>query len=76
MKHCVCEKIYIWNPSTCDCEIKYAYMKNVIDDSVVPCDEIIDVVAKSQNDTSESVLTNSDDNKNIKLIIIFCTLFC
>ena len=37
----------IWNPNTCACGINYTYTKNLIDNSVVACDEIIDVVTKS-----------------------------
>ena len=39
-KHRVCEKDYIWNPATCSCE-NGKYIANIIDDSVITCDEII-----------------------------------
>ena len=42
-KHNVCKKYYIWNTSTRTCE-NGEYLENVIDDSVVRCDEIIDAV--------------------------------
>ena len=29
------EKDYVWNPSTCACEIIYAYIKGLIDDAVL-----------------------------------------
>ena len=37
---CVCEKDYVWNPSTCACKIS-KYLKCIIGDSVVICKEII-----------------------------------
>ena len=38
--HNVCEKDYIWNPATCNCE-NGKYLGSVMDDSAVTCDEII-----------------------------------
>ena len=63
IKHSVCKKDYVWNPSTCACEINYAYMESLIEDSVVTFDEIIDAVTKLYVDTTEIVLINSN-NKN------------
>ena len=38
----VCEKDYAWNRPTCDCK-NGQYLASVMDDSVITCDEIIDV---------------------------------
>ena len=38
-KH-ICEKDYIWNPATCSCK-NSKYLRSIIDDSVITCDEII-----------------------------------
>ena len=38
----ICEKYYIWNPATCNCKIG-KYFASIIDDSVIKCDEIIDM---------------------------------
>ena len=46
IKHNVCEKNYIWNPSTCACRSD-KYLKSINGDSVVTCGEIVDVIAKS-----------------------------
>ena len=46
-----------------DCEINYAYMKSLTEDLTVTCDEVIDAVAKSYNNISETVLINSNSNK-------------
>ena len=37
----MCEKDYIWNPTSCSCE-NGQYLANNIDDSVMSCDEIIE----------------------------------
>ena len=42
----MCEEDYIWNPSACACEVD-EYLKIIIGDSVVICDEVLDAVAKS-----------------------------
>ena len=45
-KHHICEKDYIWNPATCCCE-NGKYLANIMDDSVITCDEIIEKKAVS-----------------------------
>ena len=45
-KHQICEKDYIWNLATCSCE-NGKYLESITDDSVITCDEIIDLEAKS-----------------------------
>ena len=47
IKHCVCKEDYVWNPSTCACEIdeylkNYAYMKSLIKNTIIRCDSNID----------------------------------
>ena len=37
MRNRVCEKDYIWNPTTCSCK----YVASIIDDSAITCDEIV-----------------------------------
>ena len=55
-KHQVCEKDYLWNPSTCNCE-NLKYLANIMDNSTITSDEIIelydeDADAKSSNKSS------------------------
>ena len=45
-KHDICEKYYIWNPATCSYE-NGRYLVNIIDRSVITCDEIIDTGKKT-----------------------------
>ena len=40
-KHNVCEKDYIWNPATCNCENE-KYLANILENSTITCDEIIE----------------------------------
>ena len=40
-KHHVCEKDFIWNPSTCGCENR-KYLASIMDDSVIMYDDVIE----------------------------------
>ena len=71
---CECEnyrmwkKDYSWNHSTCVCE-NDKYLKSIVDDSKIVCDEIIYVMyivsTNVANTISANVSTNSD-NKNVR----------
>ena len=50
----ICEKDYIWNPSTCICE-NGKYLASIMDDSVIRCDKI----------REEAVPTNFNEKKPI-----------
>ena len=41
-KHHICEKDYIWNRATCSCK-NGKYLARFTDDSLITCDEILDV---------------------------------
>ena len=43
------KKNYIFNPATCSCE-NGKYLKSIMDDSAITCDEIIDTEAKSNDE--------------------------
>ena len=47
-KH-MCKKDYIWNPYTWRCK-NSKYLRSIIDDSVITCDDIIDAEAKSNDE--------------------------
>ena len=59
-KHHICEKEYVWNPSTCNCE-NGKYLSSIMDDLAIMCDEIIDAEAKSNDE--ETVPTNFNEKK-------------
>ena len=56
----MCEKNYIWNPTTCICKNEQ-YLASIIGDSVITCDEIIDAKAKSNNEKTKTVPTNLNE---------------
>ena len=58
-KHRICEKDYVWNPATCNCE-NGKYLASIKDDSVITCDEVI----KSYDEEIKTSPTNFDE-KNI-----------
>ena len=56
-KHHTCEKDYICNPATCSCN-NGKYLANIVDNSVITCDKVIDVEAKSYDEETKTILTN------------------
>ena len=56
-KHHTCEKDYIWNPATCGCE-NGNYLASIIDNSMITCDEIIDMEAKLYDEETKTNTTN------------------
>ena len=77
----VCERIQekmcatILYPATCSCQ-NGIYRKNIIDDSVITCDEIIEMTKSIMAKTvqTKSILTNFNGKKVIYKIKIFCIL--
>ena len=61
-KHNICEKDYIWNPATCSCE-NGKCLVNIMDDSVIKCDEVTDAEAKSYNEETRTIPTNFNEKK-------------
>ena len=65
-KRHVCEKDYVWDPSTCNCQ-NGNYLASIMDDSMVICDEVIDadtdVEAKSNNEAKSYDQTNFNGKK-------------
>ena len=47
--------MYAKNHSTRNCEINYAFMKSLTDNSVVTCDGVINTVAKSYKNMPETM---------------------
>ena len=70
-KHHVCEKDYIFNPATCNCE-NDKYLERIIDDSVITCDEIIDT---TKIFSIKLIPTITVPTKSIQGIAIFYVLF-
>ena len=53
-----CEKDYVWNPGTCNCE-NGQYLVSIMDDSVIICNEVI----KSYDEEIRTVWTNFNEKK-------------
>ena len=73
----MCKNNYSWNPSVCIFEDS-RYLKSIVDNSVIVCDEVIDVM-----DSASRLSINSDDKKlthknncliHTILLIIICLL--
>ena len=58
-KHHICEKFYVWNPATCNCE-NGKYLASIIDNSGIICDNVI----KSYDEETKTIPTNFNE-KNI-----------
>ena len=54
VKNIICEKDYIWNHATCSCK-NGKYLENILDNSVITCDEIIDAEAKSYHEEAKTI---------------------
>ena len=59
-KHHICEKDYVWNPTTYSCE-NGKYLASIMDDSMIICDEVI----KSYDEEIKTIPTYFN-KKNIK----------
>ena len=58
-KHHICEKDYVWNPTSCSCE-NGKFLASIMDDSAIICDEVI----KSYDEEIKTIPTNFNE-KNI-----------
>ena len=63
-KHHIFEKDYIWNPPICSCE-NSKYLASIIGNSVIMCDEIIEVEAKSFDEETKTVPRNFNGKSNL-----------
>ena len=61
-EHQAYEKYYTWNPSTCTFK-NCKYLESIIDDLVVICDEIIEVVAKSYDEETKTIPANFNEKR-------------
>ena len=57
-KHHICEKFYVWNPATCNCE-NGKYLASIIDNSGIICDNVI----KSYDEETKTIPTNFNEKK-------------
>ena len=57
-KHQICEKDYVWNLATYNCE-NGKYLASIMDDSTIICDEVI----KSYDEGMKTIPTNFNEKK-------------
>ena len=78
-KYRICEKEYVWNPSTCICE-NGKYLASIMNDSTIICDEVIDADAKlspKEDDGTTTIPTNFNEKKvtcktqNFYILLVF-----
>ena len=69
-KHHIYEKDYVWNPATCNCE-NGKYLASIMDDSVITCDEIINV---KETNFNEKNITYRTQNVYILLVFLLTTI--
>ena len=72
-KHHICEKNYIWHPTTCSCE-NGKYLANIIDDSVITCDEIIEDTKSIPTNFNEKIIICEAKNLYILLTFLLITI--
>ena len=58
----VCEKDYVWNSATCNCENGKSLI-SILDNSAIMCDEIIDADMESNNKETKTFPTNFNEKK-------------
>ena len=71
----VCEKDYVWNPTTCNCENE-KYLAIIMDDSAIMCHEIIEscdevVEAQSFNETNFNEKKATCKTQNFYILLAF-----
>ena len=62
----ICEKEYVWNPSTCICE-NGKYLANVMDDSAIICDDVTnaDVKLSPKDDVETKTIPRNFNEKKV-----------
>ena len=72
----VCEKGYIWNLATCNCE-NVKYLESIINNSVI-CQEIIEMTRSTLTKTvqTKSILANLNEKKVIWKTTFFFYFTC
>ena len=67
-------KNYIWNPATYSCK-NGKYLANIMDDSVITCDEIIEETKSVPTNLNEKKVT-CETQKFLYFTFIFINYYC
>ena len=73
IKHHVCKKDYVWNPTTCALEIN-RYLESCVDDLVIIGDEIIDISHTVSINLNYTKATSKMNNYYILLTLLLVTI--
>ena len=66
----ICEKDYVWNPATCNCE-NGKYLASMMDDSAIICYEVIDADAESHGETNFNEKKATCKTQNFYILLAF-----
>ena len=62
-----CEKDYVWNTATCNCE-NGKYLASIMDDSVITCDEVIESYNDEINFNAKKAICKTE---NFYALLVF-----
>ena len=73
----ICEKVYVWNPATCNCQNR-KYLPSIMDDSVIICDEVIEGCDEEMKtipaNFNEKKVACKTPNVYVLLVFLFVTI--
>ena len=67
VKNIICEKDYVWNPATCNCE-NGKYLASIMDDSTIMCDEVTKSCDKEINFNEKKAICQT---QNVYILLAF-----
>ena len=69
----MCKKLYNWNRATCIC-MNGKYLRSIIDNSVIMCDEIISTVRNVSTTVTSNLSIDFKTDSYILYIILLLTI--
>ena len=69
----MCKKLYNWNRATCIC-MNGKYLRSIIDNSVIMCDEIISTVRNVPTTVTSNLSIDFKTDSYILYIILLLTI--
>ena len=69
----MCKKLYNWNRTTCIC-MNGKYLRSIIDNSVIMCDEIINTVRNVSTTVTSNLSTDFKTDSYTLHIVLLLTI--
>ena len=69
----MCKKLYNWNRATCIC-MNGKYLRSIIDNSVIMCDEIISTVRNVSRTVTSNLSIDCKTESYILYIVLLLTI--